>query len=87
MIFEYLLIRRPLLIELLWEITFLAKNLGSEFFRVEGEFYAELRVEVDEGVGGALFSLNRILSSNFRNHGDASIWKFYVLLVQLKVLL
>ena len=75
-----------MLVELLGEVALLTYDLSRELLRVERELDAEFGVEVDEWVRNTLFVLHCVLSTNLRHHGNASIWKLDVLLVQLKVL-
>ena len=75
-----------MLVELLGEVALLTYDLSRELLRVERELDAEFGVEVDKWVRNTLFVLHCVLSTNLRHHGNASIWKLDVLLVQLKVL-
>ena len=81
----HLLVGRPLLVELFREVAFAAENSRLHGVWVERELDAKLGVEVDEGVNW--FFSNSVLTPNFRDHSNASIRQFDVLLVQLIVFL
>lgn len=81
------LVGGPLLVELLGEVAGVTDDGGRESVGVERELDAQLRVEVDKRVHLAIFAFLRVLSSDLRDHCDASIWQLDVLLVKLEVLL
>ena len=83
----YLLVLSPLFIELLREVTHVTEHGCLERVRVEGELYAQLRIKVNEWISrGAILVLNGVLPADLGDHGDASIWKLDVLLMQFEVL-
>ena len=83
----YLLVLGPLLVELLREVTRVTEHRRLERARVKGEPYAQLRIKVNEWIlGGAVLCLGGVLPANLGDHGDASIWELYVLLMQFEVL-
>lgn len=78
----------PLLVELFREIARVTKDSRLQGIRVERELDAELGVKVDKRVGWlALLRLDGVLTTDLRDHGDASIGQLDVLLVELEVLL